>query len=228
MLEPSDFFHNILERNKYQLIKSIDSPFATGPLSLGIGRDGGRDSTDEILDGSICPNFIDTVDQSKEMKNFIKALREPLHKNTVRPIKELKYTLNIDTYKEIFTKINECTSSFSSRIHYGYYIAAIQDDFLAEVNVIFMRVLFEHEFPLDRCSRSVYRMLQKKLQVYISKLRIIQCCEADFNVVLEYVFWSRLLYYSEEQGITSKTTHGSWPGRSTHNALKINTLTYAT
>ena len=68
VLDPSDLFHNILERKKHQLMKSIDSPFVTGPLSLRVGRDGGEDSTDEIMDGSLCPNFISTVDQSKEIK----------------------------------------------------------------------------------------------------------------------------------------------------------------
>ena len=41
VLEPGDIFHNIMERNKHQLLKSIYSPVATGPLSIKVGRDGG-------------------------------------------------------------------------------------------------------------------------------------------------------------------------------------------
>ena len=40
VLDPSDLFHNILERNKHQLLKSLDSSFETEPLSLRVGRDG--------------------------------------------------------------------------------------------------------------------------------------------------------------------------------------------
>ena len=71
-----------MERNKHQLLKSLDSPFATSSLSLRVGRDGGSDSTDEILDGTICPTFITTVDRSKEMKKYIAALNKPIHKDT--------------------------------------------------------------------------------------------------------------------------------------------------
>ena len=160
------------------------------------------------------------------MKNFIAALQRPLSTNTGCPIQELEYNFDLDTYKAIFKKAKEHTSSSPSGIHYGHYIAAIQNDLLAEVNVTFMRVPFAHGFPLDRWSSSVHCMLQKKKVAFIDKLRIIQLFEADFNSALKYVLGRRLLYYSEEQGLNSNQTHGSRPGRSTHDALKINTLTY--
>ena len=50
-------------------MKSIDSPFVTGPLSLRVGRDRGIDVIDEILDDSTYPSFINTMDKSKEIKN---------------------------------------------------------------------------------------------------------------------------------------------------------------
>ena len=89
-----------------------------------------------------------------------------------------------------------------------------------------MRVPFAQGFPLDRWSNSVHCMLQKKKQPFINKLRIIQLFEADFNSALKYVLGRKLLYYSEEQSLNSTQTHGSRPGRSTHDALKINTLSY--
>ena len=61
---------------------------------------------------------------------------------------------------------------------------------------------------------------------FIEKLRIIQLFEADFNSTLKYVLGRKLLYYSEDKGLNSTQTHGSRPGRSAHDALKINTLTY--
>ena len=143
------------------------------------------------------------------MKNFITSLKRPLHKDTCYPINELKYKLDIITYKEIFDKANKNTSSSPSGIHYGYYKVAVQDDFLAEVNIIFMRVPFEHGFPLERWSNSVHCMLQKKKQVFIHRLRIIQLFGADFNSALKYVLGRHLLYHCEEQSLNSTQTHGS-------------------
>ena len=84
----------------------MESLFVTGPLTLRVGRDGGGDGTDEILDSSLCPILMAKANPSKEMRNFIAALRKPLCKDTGLPIKDLQYALDINTYKEIFTKEN--------------------------------------------------------------------------------------------------------------------------
>ena len=101
-------------------------------------------------------------------------------------------------------------------------IVVMQDDLLREVNTIFMRFLFHHSFPLERWSKSVHCILQKKQHLYIYKLRIIQLFEADFSSALKYVLGRILLYHSEEQGINSTQTHGSRLNISTHGALTIN------
>ena len=69
-------------------------------------------------------------------------------------------------------------------------------------------------------------MLQKKKIPYIDKLRIIQLFEADFNSCLKYILGRKLLYHGEDQCINSNQTHGSRPGRSTHDALTVTALSY--
>ena len=69
-------------------------------------------------------------------------------------------------------------------------------------------------------------MLQKKKLPYVDKLRIVQLFEADFNSALKYILGRKLLYRGEEQKINSNQTHGSRPGRSTHDALTVTALTY--
>ena len=66
----------------------------------------------------------------------------------------------------------------------------------------------------------------KKARPYVDKLRIIQLFEADFNLALKYILGRKLLYHGEDQCINSTQTHGSQPGRSTHDALSITTLAY--
>ena len=49
--DPSTLYHKILDRNTHQLMKSIASPFATGPLATAICRDGSGHLTQKILEG---------------------------------------------------------------------------------------------------------------------------------------------------------------------------------
>ena len=70
-----------------------------------------------------------------------------------------------------------------------------------------------------------YTACSKKLP-YVDKLRIVQLFEADFNSALKYILGRKLLYHGEEQGVNSNQTHGSRPGRSTHDTLTVMTLTY--
>ena len=224
--DPATLFHEILERNKHQLLKSLPSPFATSPLADAIGRDGSGPCTKQILDGTIDTDCISSIDPSIEMRHFIQALQRPISKKTGSPIPPFEYALDSEVYRAIFQKATESTASSPSRIHYGHYIAAMQDDVLTAVNAVFMRVPFKHGFPLERWSSSVQCMLQKKNKPYIIKLRIIELFEADFNSGLKYILGRQLLYHSETHGINSNQTHGSRPGRSTHDALTITKLTY--
>lgn len=127
----------------------IKSPFATGPLADTIGRGGGL-MTQSILDGTVDIRFIHDINHSVEMQNFILALQRPMSQITGSTISTFDYTLDPKTYKLVFNKATEATASSILGLHYGHYIAAIQDDLLIEINDIFMRVLFQHGFPLER------------------------------------------------------------------------------
>ena len=144
--DPTELYRCILDRNKGQLLKALDSPFATGPLANSIRRDGSGQTTEHLLDGTINTDFISQVDNSTEMANFIRALQRPISKITGLPVQELTYNLNDETYRKIYAKAREKTSSSPSGIHYGHYMAACQDDHLTSVNATFMRVPFYLDF----------------------------------------------------------------------------------
>ena len=131
---PEDLFRCILQRNKTQLLKALDSPFATGPLANQLERDGHGPATERILDGTLDITFINKVNQSAEMRNFILALKRPTNETTKAPVEELDYIINSESYRAIFSKAKESTASSPSGIHYGHYIAACKDDLLTAVN----------------------------------------------------------------------------------------------
>ena len=66
----------------------------------------------------------------------------------------------------------------------------------------------------------------KKDKPFITKLRIIELFETDFNSGLKFILGRKLLYHGEDHGINSSQTHGSRPGRAAHDALNITKLTY--
>ena len=65
--KPAELFRCILQRNKTQLLKALDSPFATGPLANRISRDGHGPATEQMLEGTLDNTIIDKVNQSAEM-----------------------------------------------------------------------------------------------------------------------------------------------------------------
>ena len=52
-------------------------------------------------------------------------------------------------------------------------------------------------------------MIQKNQVSYITKLRIVQLYEADFNTMLKYLLGYRLMQYSEKHGINGNQLYGS-------------------
>jgi len=100
-------------------------------------------------------SFISNVDHSTEMRHFIQALKRPLSKKSDQSLPPFKYSLDIETYTKIFNKATESTASSPSGLHYRFYISTLKDGYLTVVNDIFMRVLFQHGFPIERWSSSV-------------------------------------------------------------------------
>ena len=74
------------------------------------------------------------------------------------------YTLDLESYKAIFTKVNEYTVSSPSEIHYGHYIVAVQDDFLAEANKCPLSIWLP--FRKMEYFTSLYGMEIKKTSIY--------------------------------------------------------------
>ena len=87
---------------------------------------------------------------------------------------------------KIFSKTKETTASSPSGIHYGHYIAACESPALAAVNTIFMVLPFKAGKPLSRWENSLHCMIQKLKVAYVTKLRIVQLYEADFNTMLNF------------------------------------------
>ena len=62
-------------------------------------------------------------------------------------------------------------------------------------------------------------MIQKLQVPYITKLRIVQLYEADFNTMLKYLLGYRLMQHIEKHGINGNQLYGSRKGKCPYDAL---------
>ena len=84
-------------------------------------------------------DYIQAVDQSAAIGNFISALQRPISKVTGEPVGEFKYKIS---NRAIFAKAKESAASSPLGLHYSHYILACHDDLPTEVNATITRVPF--------------------------------------------------------------------------------------
>ena len=120
--DQTKLYTKILESNTHQLLKSIKSLFAIGPLTTAICRDSSRLMTQTILDGTVDIHFISNVDHSTEMRHFIQALKIPLSKKTGKSLPPFEYSLDTDTYKKYSRKLQ----NLRLLLHQAYITDTIQ------------------------------------------------------------------------------------------------------
>ena len=90
---------------------------------------------------------------------------------------------------------------------------------MAAVNHIFMLTPFKVGKPLTRWTNSLHCMIQKMKLAYVTKLRIVQLYEADFNTMLKFLLGYKLMGHSEKHGINGHQLYGSRKGKCPYNAL---------
>ena len=208
----------IVQKNTQNLLQTRNTAFTMDPLASLLGKDGETPIADQILDGRFKH---DILDNSRELHEFIKALRRPTTTTTNSVLPEMDVSITLEQYKTIMTKTRESTASSPSGLHYGHYIACCESDALSQVLLTFMTLPFTYGFSLARWETSIHCMLQKESKPFLHRLRIIQLFEADFNTYTKYIFGRRLLRYTETRGVSDTESFGNRPHRSTHDALTI-------
>ena len=133
--------------------------------------------------------------------------------------------ISLDEYKQLYGKTSEMTASSPSKTHMGHYIASCERDSIAMVHLVMMNIPFQYGFPLDRWLHSLQCMLLKKDRPYITKMRIIELIEADFNASMKILLSRRLMRHADKSGVNNAQTHGGRQGRSTYDAMIISQLT---
>ena len=135
--------------------------------------------------------------------------------------------VTFEEYKSIFTATRETTASSPSGIHIGHYQVGAYYPEIGKTLAIMMTLPFKYGFAPNRWRNSIHLMLEKcHGRPIINKLRIIQLFEADFNAYLKIKISRQLMRKAEKQGLFGSDMHGGLKGKSTHDALLTQQLTY--
>ena len=127
------------------------------------------------------------------MQGFIQDLQIPQSKTSDGPLQQMDDTVTLKYSVDAYNGTAKATGSLSSGRHYGHYKASCGSDTLALINLIFMVRPFKTGIPLTWWTRSLHCIIQNKRNPYITKLRIVQLYEADFNTMLNILLSRRLM-----------------------------------
>jgi hypothetical protein len=97
-------------------------------------------------------------------------------------------------FKQFWKKVNKFTSSSMSGVHYGQYIAAIQDTQSTNVLALQLTVIARSGIPPESWSIGLQVMLEKIAGVcLVEKLRAIQLYKADVNCYNQLIFGRQVM-----------------------------------
>ena len=74
---------------------------------------------------------------------------------------ESEIIITADDFKHFWKRVNECTSSSMSGVHYGHYKAAIQDDTITGALALQLTVVARSGIPPENWSVGLQVMLEK-------------------------------------------------------------------
>jgi hypothetical protein len=220
----------LLKRNAQQLMRSAQSPFASGTIADGCGFDGGKQMTDKILNNTLTNLERSTIlnerkSVSDELDQFLIALVKPTNGNGV-PIPDFTWKYGIEEFRSTFRRTRESTACGPSGLNMSYWKACTEDDDLAQVQAFFIEKAFRHGFSYKRWQNSWHCMLKKDETPFLHRLRITQLFEGDFNGALKYLLGRLLMYHVVKTKQCDEQAFGSIPGRTAHGALITLQLLY--
>ena len=213
-------FNFLLRRNFNHLMQSKDAMFTKGPLLDRCGWYGEEEGMEIILNGLLDAETTgeDYPQYGKEGVEFLKALRYAKEEDGSN-IDPFTWKFGADEFIEVFNKTRESTACGPSGLHMSHWKAACERREIARVHAFFMWAAFEYGFTYERWEQSWHCMIKKLKQPIISKLRIVQLFEGDFNAGLKYLIGKKLMNYMNKKELHDPETFGSRSGKTAPEAL---------
>jgi hypothetical protein len=220
----------LLKKNAQQLMRSSESPFASGKIVDGCGFDGDGPLAAKILDNALSNQEKHEIleghsEVKDELDKFLSALAKPKDKNG-NYIHDFLWSYGIKEYWKTFRRTRESTACGPSGLNMSFWKAIAEDDELAGVHAFLIEKAFQYGSSYHRWKTSWHCMLKKDKKPFLHRLRIIQLFEGDFNGALKYLLGRLLMYHVVNTNQCDTQAFGSIPGKTAHDALITLQLSY--
>ena len=233
---PQDIEQYIRLRNRGHFGQAHGTPFTELPLRHDINWSADTPTSEDILNGHLQIDSVDSIPQCKALLDTCKVVTEldmlPAY------ISEKEFERKIQTWRET------TTTSPSGR-HLGHYKALFvnphpdtepeipgQPTFRDKQTFIRRSILAIINFclrtghSLQRWQTVVNTMIFKETGNYkIHRLRVIHIYEADFNLLLA-IKWRQLIQSAEMSGTINEGLFGGRPGREAQSLTFLEELKY--
>jgi hypothetical protein len=119
-----------------------------------------------------------------------------------------------DEYNYYWTRCREYTSTGTSGLHFGHFLASSRDLEIGEIDRWVLETNFHHSFIPHRWKHGIDVMIPKKVgSLRASQLRTIVLMEPDFNFINK-IFGRRLMRNAEKYGTVAPEQFGSRKNKS--------------
>ena len=222
VVDVDSVFDLMLKKNAQSLMRSCDSITATGHICDLIGYEAEHtEFIDSLLKGNV-----DAAELAANSSDLTDELEKFLRSCTKTNDADMAWTFNQGDYQSLFKATRENTACGPSGLHMSHWKAMAMDDQLSEINAFFMWAAFYLGFVYDRWLISWHCMLLKKKHPFLTKLRIIQLFEGDFNGMLKSLLGRQLMRHMVATDQIDITTFGSIPGKDAKEAMKLLDMIY--
>ncbi|MGH7974392.1 MAG: hypothetical protein ACREBR_02605, partial [bacterium] len=213
-------YEKLITRNISHFKQAEETPFASGQLADKIGNTGSGIVVDQILNGT----FQHQHELLPETNKFIEGLAA---KKEVAEGHHIPVTFTSNEFRKSTDKIRENTGSSPSGRHVGHYKAAVSHPHLNWIHATMAQLPAQYGFAPLRWQHAIDKMLEKSPGVSkITRLRIIQLLEYDFNFVMKLIIGRRLMWFAQGKGYLRDEQYGSRPGRTASSPVLNKALTY--
>ena len=214
-----EMFNVLLRQNFRHLMKSKDSMFSKGSVLDKIGWYAEKDGAQSILEGTCNAKALTTEypEFGNEAEEFINAIK---YSEVNGKSNSFEWKYGPDEYIATFNKTREATACGPSGLHMSHWKAACERKRIARVHAFFIWAGFQLGITYPRWEQSWHCMLQKTNKPIVTKLRIIQLFEGDFNAALKYLLGKKLMKYMHENDIHDSETFGSRIGKTAPEAVQ--------
>ena len=134
---------------------------------------------------------------------------------------EFKWKFDEDDFKEAFRKARYNTAPGFSGLSMAHLCTITKDKNLSTIYAKILELPFRYGFAYDHWLTSVQALLQKENLPYITRLRIIELFELNYNGMLKYLIGKRFAYFEQSQGLQNPEMYGAVKKKNTHDALEL-------